>query len=399
MKGADMTPRYTRKLSFNERFFLVTDRVTPPFCNQMVFEGRGNFDRDRWLRAVEAASRANPGSRVIMKGLLNRARWVDSLTNPGFRIVDGSAWDGMGDEGAPFLQQHLDPFTGPSCEVLLMEGPVPRVAFRTHHAVMDGRGTLLWAEDIFRVLKGEEPTGSLSTLSDFEAAWKFQREGRKPPPHEFIAPTGHARGDKKGVTWKRRRLKGSFKNMLGQVAVLVARHAREKQQGKVRLAIPVDLRPRLEGERSTGNLTNTIYIEVAPHATPESVTEDIAQQLQICNDCKIYHREKIMSYVPLWYMTRELNKIIARKHAAGLYHNSGIISNLGRLDLNSFSGGGFTATSWFAVPPCQEIVPFFMVLTGSGDRAELMAGMPRVLAGGGRLDSFIESVARGLKGR
>jgi hypothetical protein len=40
-----------------------------------------------------------------------------------------------------------------------------------------------------------------------------------------------------------------------------------------------------------------------------------------------------------------------------------------------------------------------MVLTGSGDRAELMAGMPRVLAGGGRLDSFIESVARGLKGR
>ncbi|HOO70348.1 MAG TPA: hypothetical protein PK926_01210 [Spirochaetota bacterium] len=388
---------YKRKLSFNERFFLVTDRITSPFCNQMIYEGSGEFDLPRWEKALEEASAANPGTRVVLKGLLSCARWVDSGKTPRLRVVDGSSWSGMGDEGAPFLQEHLDPFKGPSCEVVLIKGRTLRVAFRTHHAVMDGRGTIFWAEEIFRCLRGETPAGSDSTLADYELAWMYQKKGRTPPPHEFIAPTGKAAGNASGVTWQRRRLQGKFRNFLGQVSVLVGREARASGNGKVRLTIPVDLRQRSEGLLSTGNLTNTIYILVTPESTADSVAQDVALQLENFGDCMIYHREKIMSHVPLWFMTRELKKIIREKHAAGMYHNSGIISNLGRFDLEKFSGGGFSASSWFAVPPCQEIVPFFMVLAGSGGWVDLMIGMPRVLASGGRLGAFMEHVIAGLE--
>ena len=387
---------YSRKVSFNERFYLATDRITPPFCNQMIYEGAGEFEVEKWKAAVESASRANPGSRVVMKGSLWRSTWVDSGLTPRLRTVDGSAWSGMGDEGAPFLETELDPYNGPSCEVVLITGNVPRVAFRTHHAVMDGRGTIFWAEEIFRVLRGEDPAGSGSALTDFDLAQTFQKERRYPPPHEFIAPTGRAEKNGGGVTWKRRRLPGKFRNFLAQVAVLVAAEARKRGPGKVRLAIPVDLRPRMEGLRSTGNLTNTIYIEIAPDATVNDITEDISAQIRGRYDGRMYHGEKIMNHVPLWAIVRELRKLIRQKHAEGLYHNSGIISNLGKLDLSKFSGGGFTAESWFAVPPCQEIVPFFMVLAGSGRHADLMVGMPRVLAGSGRLEEFMEAVIGGL---
>ena len=388
---------YKRAVSFNERFFLASDRVTPPFCNQMVFEGRGEFKEEIWIRAVEKASAANPGSRVLLNGALAFSRWVDSGVTPRLRVVEGNGWDGLGDEGAPFLRERLDPVNGPSCEVVLIKGDIFRVAFRTHHAVMDGRGTVHWAEDIFRVLRGEPPLGSDSSLTDYDLAMSLNSEGRFPPPQEFVAPTGKAAGSAGGVTWKRVKLDGRFRNLLPQLAVLIADEARRHGRGKVRLTIPVDLRQRKEGLRSTGNLTNTIYIEVPEDATVEYVAEDINRQIEQLYDCRMYHRERLMNHVPLWIITHELKKTIRQKHASGLYHNSGIISNLGKLEMDKFSGGGFKARSWFAVPPCQEIVPFFMVLAGSLEFANLMVGMPRVLADNGRLDGFIKNIKSGLK--
>jgi len=105
----------------------------------------------------------------------------------------------------------------------------------------------------------------------------------------------------------------------------------------------------------------------------------------------------LMNYVPIKLMEDKLKKIIKEKHAMGLYHNSGIISNLGKLDMDRFSGGGFNVNSWFSVPPCQEIVPFFMVLAGTSDLVNLTVGMPRVLASHGRLEEFIEKITYGLK--
>lgn len=387
---------YKRTLSFNERFFLATDMATPPFCNQMIYEGTGHFNTEKWMHAVETASEANPGSRIILKGILSLSRWIDSGRAPRLRIVDGHNWPGTGDEGAPFLQEHLDPFNGPSCEVVLINGETPRVAFRTHHAVMDGRGTIHWAEDVFRVLRGEPPVGSDSAITDYELAMRFNREGRYPPPQEFIAPTGIAENSKRGVTWKRVRIEGKFRNLLPQLAVLTAIEARRHSSGKVRITIPVDLRHRVPELKSTGNLTNTIYVEIPEEATISSVAEDIRMQIEQKYDYKIYHRERLMNFVPLRILTAELEKIIRQKHNAGLYHNSGIISNLGKFDLDRFSGGGFRSTSWFAVPPCQEMVPFFMVLAGGADFANLMVGMPGVLAGSGRLEEFIERVSSGL---
>lgn len=388
---------YTRRLSFNERFFIATDRVTSPFCNQMIFEGTGKIIREQWINAVTLASRANPGSRVILKGMLSLSKWVDIGKSPRIRFIEGSEWSGDSDEGATFLQDHLDPFTGPTCEVIIISGDTTRIVFRTHHAVMDGRGTLHWAADIFRVLRGEKPLGSDSSITDYELAMKFTREGRYPPPQEFIAPMGTAVNGENGVRWKRKFLTGSFKNLLPRLAVQVAAESRRHAVGKVRLTIPVDLRQRQADLKSTGNLTNTIYIEIPVDATPCSVADEISWQIDNKYDCMIYHREMLMNYVPIKIIENKLKKIIKEKHAVGLYHNSGIISNLGKLDMEQFSGGGFNANSWFSVPPCQEIVPFFMVLAGTSGFVNLTAGMPRALASHGRLEEFIEKITHGLE--
>ena len=136
---------YSRQLSSTERAYVVYNECCPPFLNQLFWEGTGHFDLPKWREAVKIASEANPGSRVVVKGVVSFARLVDTGKTPPVIEVDGSHWDGLGPEGAPAkLSETMNPFEGPTSEVVLIHGNPLRIVFRTMHATMDGRGTVTW---------------------------------------------------------------------------------------------------------------------------------------------------------------------------------------------------------------------------------------------------------------
>ena len=389
-------PTYTRKLTYNDRIFIAGDEICPPLINQLLFDGEGSFDLEQWKRAVAAASEANPGSRLVLRGHLGMSRWVDSGISPCVIEVDGSSWDGMGPDGAPFMQKRLMPRQGPTCEVLLIKGNPPRVSFRTHHSVMDGRGTLTWAEDIFRVLRGEEPIGTRSTLTDIELARSIQKKYRTPFPRDSIAPTGRASGSERGVTWKRIVIPGRYNNFLGQVAVLSAREAWKHGQGPVRFSVPVDLRMHDKTLRSTGNLSIAIYIEVRPDSTPESIARDIKQQLDEKRDCMIDRWDPLISHMPLKSLVKKGVSMIRDNTETGRYGTSGILSNMGKIPVKVFSGGGFNALEFWGIPPSIENSPFFLGTATHDNTSEMIITMPKVLASGGRMDEVLENIRRGL---
>ena len=242
-----MPGAYKRRMSYNERMFIAADRICPPVVNQLLFDGYGFFDVDKWRSAVESASEACPGSRVRLKGLPGTGRWVDSGESPAVLEVDGYSWDGTGPDGAPFMLEKMDLARGPLSQVLLIHGNPLRVCFRTHHAIMDGRGTMTWAEEIFRALRGGDPAGASSAMTDIELVRSVRSDYRKAFARDSIAPTGNARGDEVGVTWKRIVIPGRFKNILGQVALLSAREAWKYGEGPVGFTVPVDLRRHCQG--------------------------------------------------------------------------------------------------------------------------------------------------------
>jgi len=388
--------RYTRKMSYNDRLFAVVERICPPCLNQFVAEGEGSFDVEKWRDAVRIASAANPGSRLVLKGHLGRSRWVDSGNTPPVTEVDGNSWDGMGPAGAPFLDKGLCLRNGPTSEVLLINGSPLRVCFRTHHAVMDGMGLLTWMEDIFRVLRGEEPKGSTATITDTELARANQTEYRKPFPRNNIAPTGKPSGRKRGVTWKRVIIPGSYKNTLGQVVVLAAREAWRYQDGPVRFAIPVDLRFRQKGLRSTANLAIAIYVEVKKDSTPADIAEDIRKQVAEKRDCMIDRTDPFLRFLPMMYLTRKGNSRIENCNKTGLYGSSGLISNMGKVPVQFFSGGGFNTRLIWGIPPSIENIPFLIGFAIRDDEVTLSLGVPEVLAGENRVDTFFKNLLEGL---
>ncbi len=392
-----MQKRYTRKLSFNDRIFVVADKLYPPLANQFIIEGKGVFDRERWRSAVETASAANPGTRMVLKGFLWTCRWVDTgLAPPIIEAGQGSGeWDKP--ETVPFFKRPLFPEKGPTCEVILIDGDPLRAIFRTHHAVMDGRGTSLWIEDTFRALRGEPCIGSRSPINDFELAHSFQKEKRKPYPTEHIAPTGRAEGCENGVITRRFRLKGKYHNLLAQVALQVAREAWSHSDGVVRFAIPVDMRFRMPGLVSTANLTYAIYVEIKKDTTAEQLTEEITRQIVEKREGMLSPRDDMARYVPLWLLGKLAKKVIDDRHKKGLYSISGIVSNMGKLKLDLYHANGFTCTAMWGIPPVNDYVPFFIGLAGYGDSIEMVISLPRRMATGNRIDGLLERINASLK--
>ncbi|MCP4605172.1 MAG: hypothetical protein GY847_32405 [Proteobacteria bacterium] len=393
-KTAEEKP-YQRKVSIPERGWVVIGDVFPPFSNQMILEGSGDLDIDCWKAAVQETTLVTPGSRLVLRGWLWTSRWVDSGNAPGFREVDGSTWSGYSNEGAPFLEEKFQLDTGPTCEVVIIHGDPLRIAFRSHHAVMDGSGTITWARDIFRVLRGEKPIGSHSNLSDRDIVQSEQKKYLKADHHGHIVPAGRAEGTSFGVSWGRRTIVGSYKNLVPQVAALMAREARRDADGRVRFVIPVDLRRHKPELHSTANLTGAIYAEIEKDASTDEIADSIKQQINTFSELLIDRRGIKVPYLPIWLMRKMARMMVRHVHRTGNYRISGMISNLGRLNLEEFTGGGFKPKTTFLIPP-GGANPAFMVLTGSGDAVELTFALPEVLATNGRLDAILDRVADGL---
>ena len=399
---AQETTTYKRRLSPIERYYVSCDRLTYPYhtpcLNQMTLEGEGDVDEAAWANAVKKASLANPGSRLILKGRLGLARWVDSGITTPFRVVDGQDWDGVSGSDAPFLEDPLPAYQGPTSEVMLVKCTRRHyIIFRSHHGVMDGRGTQAFADDVFRALNDQEPLGENSNLSDLDLSLQLTQERSEMITEEVSAPTGLPEGGETGRIWYRRTLNGKFSQVLAKVALGVARSANRYSNTDVRLQLPVDMRPRVEGLRSTANLSGGIVMNVPKGTTLDSWKVMIKQKLADRREAVIPRFMKfipirLLCWISLKMMKKANDRLVEKRSLTGQYRSSGIISNLGLLPLTKYQGGGFKATSIFFIPPDFDTTAFFLTVTGNEKGLELVLRLPKVLATRGRMNIALDDI-------
>jgi len=392
-----MDKTYIRKLSSTERLWLGANAAFPFFGNRFILEGHGHIDYATLCHAVETASAANPGSRLVLKGFLSGCYWVDSGVTPPVRMIDGKNWDARSNHNAPFLNENLS-YKGPTCEVVYLPGEVTRIVFRTHHAVMDGGGTFIWMEDIFRVLRGEKPIGSQSSLSDYELIASVTDKTARIERIPGIAPTGRAGRKAQGMSWKRITLSGRHSNLFGRIAVALAKSAWTYQDGRVRVGEAFDLRQRVECPRSMGNLSQGIIMEITKDSTPESVAKDLQDQIDQKNYLVNIERDYNLHLVPIWLIGligRMIAKMALKK---GLFNIPISISNLGRVDDRNFNGGGFTADSFFVLPLNGDASPAFVTISGLSDKIEIIVCAPNMISDQGRLDKLVDDIRKVFTG-
>ena len=387
----------TREVCLNSRFYIAAHEISSAFFLLYVFDGSGDLDVERWEKAVAIASASDPSTRMVLRKYLNFSCFVDSGITPHVHVIDSKQWDAYGAEYSDTLNS-FSPRTAPMTEVYLIKGEQPRVAIRAHHTVMDGRGIMTFAEDIFRALRGEEVRKSDDTVISPDLLNPSYKPAQR-VTGRFLAPTGKPQGCERGITFLRKRISGSFRKIPAKVALASAREAWRYGKGNVRFGIPLDLRSRRPGLKSTGNLTSAIFIPITPDMNLDDITGEINRKLSAQEDGYANFEDKLMKYLPLKVMGGLLRMDGDHSHKLGLYRYSGFISNVGLYKPELFQGGGFTTHAISARPACLDGFPFSIALIGVDGvekQLDLFAAAPRVLANNGRLEALLDRIIDGL---
>lgn len=387
--------KHFRPHSNASRLWVAAGSLWPPFANQMVIEGSGSIEYSDLANAVEKASMANHGARLVLSGFPGRKKWTDSGNTPAVRTVDGTGWSGYDMHGAPFLLDRLDIKKGPSCEVLLVTGRPGRIILRTHHAVMDGRGTITWAEDIFRALNGKQCIGSEYTTTESDLL-NLVTAAEKPVSERYISPSGRP-GTGYGFTWFRKKLNGRFTNLLPSVMMLTAEEAWRHGQGKVRIAVPVDLRSRRQNLRSTGNLTNAIFFNINSDTTLNGLETGIKRRIREQVDGILTWEDHVIKFIPVSVLKAALSMETRQSHKTGLYRTSATISNLGIIPHELFKTDTFNPESVFFIPPGNSLSPFFITLQGSSSGLDIVLTIPSCFNKDGIIDGFFNRLISGIE--
>jgi amino acid adenylation domain-containing protein len=384
----------TERIFFSERFLLATPPVAP-MCIQVVVEGAGSLDPAVLADAVGRAARTCHGSRLTRRG----GRWLDSGRAPAVRTLDGDRVDRVTFRGEPALERALTGAGGePMSEVVLLTGARPAVVFRVHHSLMDGKGALLWAGEVFRALRGEAPTGadSRTTMRDVQHLFG-PRPGpgpagpTAPPPLRGRAPLAA-----RGHFFRRRTVDGRHPAAVAKIATALTELC---GLDPATFIVPVDLRRHLPGGFSTGPLTSQLTLPVPPGTTWQRTQETLLRMVGDGRHLTGYPGTALLwllDRVPLPAWRAVLSTVDTTMAVKGKPGPAFTLSHLGLVELADFAADGFTPVTVCSLPVCGLLITPVLTIVEVDGRTEIIISGDDVDGLAERAEALLDGVAAAL---
>jgi amino acid adenylation domain-containing protein len=376
-----------------------------PNVIQHVFEGEGNLGVEALTEAVTRAGEACPGTRLHRR----RQLWVDSGIAPAVQVVDLSPGEDLLDH--PALQTALND-GGPTCEVLFApghpgetgaegaggSGRPAQLVFRGFHGVTDARGVLVWAADVFRALRGEEPLGARSTDNCDEFLQNLLPDGLPPIRRgqgklkwpSLMAPVTKGRP---GLIWRRRTVEGTQAAVTAKVIAAIA--AASPAPAKGRFFVPVDLRRHQPDLRSTGWLSLVLDLDI----TSGTGWEEVHQQLLT----GLAEQREFSLRTPPWIMRLPLPLLRMLGGAVEgdtirtkRYMGTAFVTNLGFTNLADYSADSFRTTALYNLGGSAPSAPPGLDVIETTGRTEVVLTWRNVPGAVERMDALLDVIVEAL---
>jgi hypothetical protein len=272
----------------------------------------------------------------------------------------------------PFCKP-MRPAHDPLVEVVLLRtSPIDfSLVFRVFHGVMDGQAALAFSANVFRHLRGEPLAEQRSTQTDRAFALRHGAKHRpldlKPDCRPRFAG-GLARRDE--LYWLRRSVRGKWLGTTCRVAQAVAAFYGD---APVRILIPASLR-RLEPQATPcGNLTLPLYLSVAGTDDWHAVYRRLFAALQANADLNLAATEAgLPRWLPSGVVQLALALLVRWQARSSRFFCAATLTNLGRVDLASYSAPQAHALTLYSLPTHQPLVPFSLAITELESHLELV---------------------------
>lgn len=374
------------RLSGVERLWLAADRVRGPFANRLLVEADSELSPDTVADSFEQLLGLSPALRARPGGFGPWTRWrYDSPVAPARRLSE--PWDGLGPIGDPTWPSPIDPARGPLLALDLL--PAGRWVLHAHHALLDGRGLLAAGAALAALSRGQTPDPLPFGVSDAELARRAGATAEAPVADDCGSPVAVGAPPSLGTTWARRALPAPGRSPLGPLVEALADTARARGVDRMRVDVPVDLRPHAPSPRSPRNLTGLVRL-------PDGELAALAPALAARAELGFVAAAEPLRWLPLGLLGWLGRRGALRAQARDRFSATGTISNLGRVDLRAYDTPGARARRVVVIPPGQPGLPALVTATGSREGLDLVLAMPASLAANGALERLMDALAAAL---
>lgn len=346
---------FFRQASPNERVYIHAQELFSPLNIQCFFEGSGRLTATQLQKAVDTATEVCPGARLVYA----KKKWLDSGQIPIVQEVENNLFDGYNFEVLE-LRTNLLHTKGPPIEVLLVSGRTYGILFRVFHGIMDGKGVLLWVENIFRALRGEEVVAIPSRHSDLsfiqELDYKKFNSLQFPSKKimEDVSSIGYTDIETHRIT-----ITGNYGSL---VPKLMKSFASLFCDAVSFFMVPVSLRTKDLSVRSTANLVLPIFIEVSKEDSIQEINQRFIQKLKEDEFLNIANAKLgVLGYVPDLVMKVVLWSYAQLCRTRSVFSTSGVISYVGHYDLATFSCTDFRCSTFYSIPLLTPFSPVSVV--------------------------------------
>ncbi|MFN8674134.1 MAG: non-ribosomal peptide synthetase [Candidatus Sericytochromatia bacterium] len=397
---------YYKKVSNSERFYQVCEKISPPFSIQMMLEGSGELSLETLSEALKEVAKVNKGTRLALKRKGLKQFWFDTKIPPKVKIADEKFFKEFEENKVlidstknPYFYSNLDLENGRSCEVYLSNGKTTRVIFRALHSLMDARGLLFWAEEVFRYLRKEPLLGTNTTISDIEHYKSFEQNSKVkkvPLGARSPSPLGKKQGNDLRPVWARKKIYGNFPTLVSQLIYLLAQESYKYSDKQPTFMISADMRNKDNKFQTTTNLSSPIYLMIKKESSYLDIYTEIINTFKDNRDKQVDKTEDMIHFMPVNFLANLLKNFLNGIYNKDSYLFSVAISNLGKIEPKSFSNINFECKNVLFLPVDIPGFSISLISVENPEYIELILSAPYFTANNGRFEKLMDSLEKGL---
>ncbi len=393
---------FFRQPSPLEFSYLALDQPNySPLVNQFFVIGDGDIELEALKLASKQAALANPGILLRLKGVSGWRFWDSEGHFPEVKEINAKKWNSFSSQDAPCLGDPIDVRNESPCQIIkIFAANGTHILFRTHHAITDGRGTVHFMNDTFRILRGEPPLGSDAKWTEWDIAAREDYPPRELVEGNCLSPLNSTIEPKRtGYQWYRFDWTGSKNKFAAKLIQAIHLVTRENSgEGRVIFRIPSDLRRYLKEDDgfTVANCSGAIDLELMPDDSVNSIRSALIKAMRNKKDLSVFTpQQRYARWLPK-SMFRSHPQSLVKLHKSQRYRMSGTISYMGEVDNAAFSCPGFSPFSQFGVPIPFETRPLFVAACSYGEITNIIMGCPKAIASQDELIKFCDQVSAKL---
>ncbi|MDD4809219.1 MAG: AMP-binding protein [Bacilli bacterium] len=360
-----MDNKIIREISSNELLYLDMQDICNSFAIQYVFEIKSDYNISLMQEALNNVQKNNIGSSVCF----SNKKWYEQkqeIEIKTINIKDKDFYD------SNFLREKID-YNKESIQVWIVKNNNKfYLVFKFLHSVSDGKGALIFVSNFFNFLNNKELLSCNNYITDKEFISNLNYNKDKANLLPRFINKNSSKIKKYNPKWSIIELDGYHQAIVSKMAYILAKEFENKE---VTFMIPTDIRRHNKETNYIGNLTLPIFLDVKDDDDYQSINVKLLYDLKNKKELNMTNANHFF-YMPLPKFIRNgLLKTSAKViDMTNKFCTGGIISHLGRVNLDDFNSASLTINDFVSVPIVQPTTAFSIVIIEYSNKTNIAIG-------------------------